>query len=332
MSFNKTSFNGLNAYELNCNPFQAIILPEFGGNLIVFRNVEKGYSFLREPSIKDMGDFKKNPFLYGIPVLFPPNRFEDGTFTFLNHVYQFPLNEPATHNHLHGFFYNRAWEVSDLWTTDTESTVELIKTINEQTDIYTYFPHHFRVYLRYTLSAEGLEQSVRIVNDGEEPMPVMLGFHTTFNAPFTKNSRTEDYTLQLSITNRVELNERSLPTGNVLPLDQNEQLLATEGNSPYFQPLDNHYTAKKDGTNRMVLTDNHEQIKLIYETGSKFPFWMLFNKDAKSGFFCPEPQTIMVNAPNVKLPAEQTGLVELKKGEVWSAHSRFYTEQISCIK
>ncbi|WP_211211475.1 hypothetical protein [Heyndrickxia acidiproducens] len=73
-----TTFNGFNAIELNCFPYQAVILPEFGGNLIAFRNVDRGYCFLREPSAEEMDDFQVNPFLYGIPVLFPPNRIENG--------------------------------------------------------------------------------------------------------------------------------------------------------------------------------------------------------------------------------------------------------------
>jgi len=246
----------------------------------------------------------------------------------MNRIYQFPINEPETHNHLHGFFYDRKWEVSDLQADESQSSIELVMTVNEQADIYHYFPHVFKVYLRYTLSSAGLRQSVKVVNEGETVMPVMLGFHTTFKAPFAKNSHETDVMLQLSITGRVQLNDRSLPTGKVLPLDQNEQQLAGEGNSPYFQPLGHHYLADKGGTNRMVLTDKREKVSLIYETGSKFPFWMLYNKDANSGFFCPEPQTIMVNAPNVKLPAEQTVIIGLKKGEIWSAESRLYTEEL----
>jgi galactose mutarotase-like enzyme len=33
-----------------------------------------------------------------------------------------------------------------------------------------------------------------------------------------------------------------------------------------------------------------------------------------------------VNAPNAPFPSEQTGIIELKAGEAWSAHTRIYTE------
>ncbi len=326
MTINKISFNGLHAYELTCSPFQAVILPECGGNLIAFRDVEKNYHFLREPSPEDMNEFNEHPVLFGIPVLFPPNRFEDGTFTFFNRKYQFPINEPSRNNHLHGFFKTHPWEVTDLKSSDAESSIELSLAIDEQSEIYPYFPHHFKVNLRYTLSAKGLEQYIGFQNTGTDSMPLMLGFHTTFNAPFSKTSGKDDVTLQLSISERIELNERSLPSGKRLSLNPNEQKIAGDGISPYFAPLDNHYMAKKEGQNRMVLTDRHEKVKLVYETGSKFPFWMLYNKDADSGFFCPEPQTNMVNAPNAPFPAGETGLIELKAGETWSAQSRIFTE------
>jgi aldose 1-epimerase len=324
----QTSFNGMYAYELNCYPYQAVILPKFGANLIAFRNVEKDYDFIREPSIHEMEDFQQKPFLYGIPVLFPPNRLEDGTFTFSGKVYHFPINEKSKNNHLHGFFHSAVWEVFKHGSTDRECFIELVQSIDEQSEVFRYFPHRFKVHLRYTLSKEGLNQQVKIINKGSESMPLMIGFHTSIKAPFSKNSTAEDYTLQLTIQDRVELNERSLPTGNLLPLNKEEKKIATEGFSPYYQPLDHHYVAQaqKDGKNRMVLTDQREKISLIYETSSEFRFWMLFNQDAKSGFFCPEPQTNMVNAPNIPLPFEQTGMIELSGGSEWSAQSRLYTE------
>ncbi|MFC7395535.1 aldose 1-epimerase [Scopulibacillus cellulosilyticus] len=319
---NPITFNGRRAYELNFSPYQAVVIPEFGGNLVAFRHVEKGYRFIREP--EDMEDFKQNPCLYGIPVLFPPNRYEDGTFKFQGHVYKFPINEKSKNNHLHGFFYDRPWDVSGQGQTENGCYLELTQKIDEQTEVYRYFPHQFRFILRYTLSSQGLSQNVTINNEGPNAMPLMLGFHTSINAPFARTSKPEDYTLHLSIQDRIELNDRSLPTGQKLPLDEYEKKLANEGASPYFKPLDHHYAAAGNEENRMILTDNNEKVSLVYHTGEQYHFWMLYNKDAKSGFFCPEPQTSMVNSPNIPWPTDETGLIELKAGETWSAESRLY--------
>ncbi|MBM7645899.1 aldose 1-epimerase [Scopulibacillus daqui] len=321
----KIIFNGFQAYELNHFPYQAVVIPEFGGNLVAFRDVEKDYRFIREPL--DIEDFKQNPCLYGIPVLFPPNRYEDGTFEFQGHVYQFPINEKSKNNHLHGFFYDRPWEVAGKGQTENSCYIELSQTIDEQTEVYRYFPHPFTIILRYSLSSKGLSQKVSVINKGTISMPLMLGFHTSIHAPFAKNSKPEDYTVYLAIKDRIDLNERSLPTGKRLPLDENEKKLAAEGISPYFNPLDHHYSAVNNGGNCMILTDKKEKVSLVYDVGNQYHFWMFYNKDAKSGFFCPEPQTGMVNSPNVNLPSSHTGLIELKPGDTWTAESRLYKKE-----
>ncbi|WP_211211479.1 hypothetical protein [Heyndrickxia acidiproducens] len=138
-------------------------------------------------------------------------------------------------------------------------------------------------------------------------MPVMLGCHTSIQAPFCKTSTEADCILKLGVLKRVELNERSLPTGHFIELDKDERQLADIGNSPYFKPLDHHYIAREAEENQMVLTDSKEKVSFVLLRDPSFRFWMLYNDDAKSGFFCPEPQTNMVNAPNVPLSYKKTG-------------------------
>jgi aldose 1-epimerase len=74
----------------------------------------------------------------------------------------------------------------------------------------------------------------------------------------------------------------------------------------------------------MELTDNRSGAKLVYDAGTGYKQWMIWNCFAKGGFFCPEPQINLVNAPNVDLPAEDIGLIGLEQGEVWEETSRLY--------
>lgn len=157
-------------------------------------------------------------------------------------------------------------------------------------------------------------------------MPCLLAFHTSINAPFAANSTAGDYTFKMTIGNRWALNERMLPTGEFQPLTADEQLMKQGGLSPFFEPMDNHYTSEpQNGRNRMELTDNRNEVTLVYDVGTSYKQWMIWNNNATEGFFCPEPQVSLVNAPMSKLPADEIGLFSLEPGEIWEETSRLYT-------
>ncbi|MFC0212331.1 aldose 1-epimerase [Paenibacillus chartarius] len=324
-------YYGERAIWLRAGGYEAALLPETGGNLIALRDTVRGYHYLHEPYEAELEAFKANAIIHGIPVLFPPNRFDAGTFTLNGRTYQFPVNEQARGNHLHGFLYDIPWNVTSFGTVADSSYVEIEQKVDEEHAVYRYFPHRFTFRIRYSLSAAGLQQAVEVVNDGTDEMPCMVAFHTAVNAPFDPNSSPDDYKLTLSIGKRWEMSERMLPTGKHQPLSSEEELLATTGINPFFEPMDNHYTAVTAGANdrhRMTLTDTKQGLRLVYEADPAYKQWMIWNNNATPGFFCPEPQNNLVNAPNVDLPAEQSGLVMLEPGAVWKADSRIYCEQV----
>jgi aldose 1-epimerase len=318
-------FHGEKAVWLKHGRYEAAVLPEIGANLIAFRDMESGYRFLREPSQEEMAEFKRLPYVHGIPVLFPPNRYEDGKFPWNGKCYQFPVNEPSTGNHLHGFLYNVPWIVESFGSDQKESHVNLALTVWEGHPVYKYFSHSFTIRLRYSLSDNGLSQHVMVRNDGNEEMPCLLAFHTAINAPFAPDSKAGDYLLRMTIGNRWELNDRMLPTGQYQPLSAHEEKMKTEGINPFFEAMDNHYTVQpQNGRNRMELTDTRQGVTLVYDVGTSYKQWMIWNNNATDGFFCPEPQMNLVNAPNVPLPPEEIGLISLKPQEIWEETGRIY--------
>lgn len=321
------AYQGEKAIWLRHGALEAAIVPDIGGNLVAFRDTEKGFRFLREPEADGMEAFKQRPMVHGIPVLFPPNRYEDGKFPWNGTTYRLPVSEPSRSNHIHGFFYDIPWQVDDFGSDEQSSYVVVAQRVTESHPAYASFPHRFTIKIRYSLNRDGLKQEVGVRNDGSDPMPCAIGFHTTLNAPFAPGSSPADCVLRMTIGQRVEMNERMLPTGSYLPLDADEQRMKGEGTTPYFARLDNHYTAvPQGGRNVMELTDTRLNVKLVYDAGTAYRFWMIYNADAASGFFCPEPQTNMVNAPNAPFPAGETGMVTLAPGEVWQETSSMYTE------
>lgn len=320
------SFFGQEAVYLQAGPYKACVLPNVGANLISFRHTERNLQFLREPQNEaEMEAFLNHPTIWGIPVLFPPNRYEDGQFKWNGKVYQFPVNETDKNNHLHGFLHNIPWQVESTYAQKSECHVTLSVTVDEQHPVYTYLPHHFVMRLRYTLNENGLFQHVFVENKGHEPMPCLLAFHTAVKAPFDPNSSASDYLFKATIGKRWEVNERMLPTGNEQPLSDDERKVTTEGINPFFEEMDNHYSAKPvNGQNRMELVDSRTGVKLIYDAGTAYKHWMIWNNGATEGFFCPEPQINRINAPNLEQTGEEIGLISIAPGEIWEETSRLY--------
>jgi aldose 1-epimerase len=319
------TFHGESAIWLRFEQYAAVLLPDVGGNLVAFRDTKRDYRFLREPSEEEMPAFKGRPLNHGIPVLFPPNRYEDGKFPWAGSLHQLPVNEHARNNHLHGFLYNTPWSIEDYGSTAAESYVVVSVSVDEAHPIYAHFPFKFTFKLRYGLSEDGLSQHVRIRNNGHTAMPCLLAFHTAINAPFTSESIAPDYRAQITIGSRWEMSDRMLPTQRFQPLSAEEEQLRDEGIYPFFAVMDNHYTAAAQaGRNRMELTDTRQGVKLVYDVGTSYKQWMVWNNFAKEGFFCPEPQINLVNAPNMDQLGDDIGLYGLAAGEIWEETSRLY--------
>lgn len=319
-------FGGIPAVWLRFNQFEAAVIPSVGGNLVAYRDTEQGHRYLREPDLNNMDAFRAAPAVYGIPILSPPNRYEDGRFPWDGEIYQLPVNEPATGNHLHGFLHDVEWNVEGYGTNELESYVLLSQEVKEGHPFHKYLPFTFTVTLRYTLNQDGLQQQLKVRNKGTKRMPNLFAFHTAISVPFDSASQRSDYTAKITIGQRRELNERSLPTGEFQPLTPDEEKLKAEGVSPFFAAMDNHYTAvPQNGRNYMELTDHRTGHKLVYDVGTSYKHWMIWNNNMEDNFFCPEPQMNLVNAPNVKgASAEEIGLIGLEAGEIFEQTSRLY--------
>ncbi|RUS49094.1 aldose 1-epimerase [Cohnella sp. AR92] len=321
------TFHDEQAIWLQAGSYEAAVLPAIGANLIAFRDTSRRYAILREPGEAEMDAFRANPGIHGIPVLFPPNRYDAGKFPWEGTTYQLPVNEKERGNHLHGFVHTIPWKVERYGADEAESRVTLSLTVAEGHPIYEQYPFEFTLTLEYTLSEEGLRQRVSVRNDGPKRLPCLLAFHTAINAPFAPSSRTSDVSFKLTIGDRWEMGAdgRMLPTGRFQPLSEGEKKMREGTQSPFFESMDNHYTARtQNGRNYMELTDSREGAKLVYDVGTGYKMWMIWNNAMQGGFFCPEPQINLVNAPNVDLPAEEIGLIGLEQGEVWEETSRLY--------
>ncbi len=162
-------------YILSKYGYKAEVVPKYGMNCIKALCENPGVDMLKTPvDIDILGN--DDAFLFGIPILFFPNRISNGRFEFEGREYKFPINEVKLNNFCHGTLHRLPFEV-------VEYDNEHIKGFFAATENNPYltFPHSFEIYVEYRIREDGIYQIVLIKNTSDKNMPVALGFHTTFN-------------------------------------------------------------------------------------------------------------------------------------------------------
>lgn len=288
-----------------------IVVPGWGSNLLSLVHEPTGTEVLRVP--ESASAFWSSPVLYGVPVLFPPNRIAGGRFHYRGREYWFDINEPERGNHIHGLVYTQPWEVVRAGVDEAgrplvETRFDAAHCANRE-DILRQFPHRFVLSLRLTLDRSTLRKELVVQNAGSEPFPLGLGFHTTFCSP-------DGARFALEVEKRWRLDHRLLPTGELEDIPFREEL--SRGMSLAGVALDDAFlvgeTAKRSAAT-VTYPVGSARLSILYAADENFRHWVVYNRDGRSGFICPEPYTWITNAPNLDLPSSLTGLQELQPGE-----------------
>jgi len=332
MNFENSKFLDMDAVKFSAGDYAAIVVPCMGGNVVKLTNTAKNVEILRTPTEEDVETFKTRPQVYGMPLLFPPNRIANATYTKNNKVYKYAVTEPAFGNYHHGIIKSLPFQVTKTQVTDHYVVVETTFVSDGNNNaIFKEFDHEFVCTISNKLSACGLEQTVSFKNNSRLPMPLGVGFHTPLNVPFCSDSKPEDYRMKVSVGKTWELTKANLPTENFLELDAFDCDLRKEGIVPLSRPYSVHMTNKPldlsgNNYNGAILTDTHKNLSVFYEVDQQYKHWMIWNNNADFNYICPEPMTWAINAPNLSLPDEVTGYQEVKPGDTWSAVTKLYVK------
>ena len=300
--------------SLHSETYSAKIMPEKGANCVSLRNSRHQAIILREAKNIDNVD---NPFLYGMPILYPANRIEGGRFKYAGRIYHYPVNELATNCHLHGMLHELPFEVE-------EQKEDYVKCVFQKP--YMDFLHNFRIEISYYLSEMGLMQKTKIMNLSEMSMPNFLGFHTTFQIPFLNGSSPENIQLMAEISDEIERSVRTyLPTGKILPEDSVTEMIRLGNWTPLEQRISRHYKAADSG--RMELRDTKKRVTLVYENDQKFGWRLIYNGNADD-YICLEPMTCMVNCQNAPFDRNYAGFDSIAPHDSKEYTSKIYLREI----
>lgn len=301
--------------EIKSDYYTAEINLTRGGNCISLRNSKYKAKILREPNYLHKSD---NPYLYGMPILYPVNRIYRGKFEFEGRTYRFPINEPSTDCHLHGELHNAEFELIDKG--DNFILCQHTSNVKQKG-----FMHEFSITMRYEISNNGLSQEVEIKNLSDINMPNFLGFHTTFNIPFSSGSDAKDIAVLTDAEDEIERNmSRYLPTGKILLEDDITIKLKKGIFNPFECMLSRHY--KIGDKRRIEIKDLSKKIKVVYENDEKYKFRLIYNGNADE-YICLEPMTCMANCQNSTFDREYAGFDYIKPGKTKKYISKIYIEE-----
>ncbi len=278
-----------------------------GADCIRLYNKKYKAEILRVPDYDNLD----NPYLYGMPVLFPVNRISGGQFIFEERVYSFPINEPNTNCALHGEMHCKEFEII------SQSESQIVCLYRAKEGAYLGFPHTFEIEISYQLDEGGFEQNTVVRNCSDKNMPVLLGFHTTFRVPFVEDGDIRNIRIHADVAEEYERNMQNyLPTGNILSADAISEALL-KGQYIPDQKLSRLYKAGASRT--MEIIDYEKQCKVIYENDAKLGFRLIYNEGR--GFICLEPQTCIANAPNSPFERYSVGFDHIEPGKEKSYRS-----------
>lgn len=123
---------------------------------------------------------------YASSILFPfANRIEDGVYKFGGKDCFLDINQVQENNALHGFVYNKTFELVEKKATQEEAIVSLQYQEKGHTQ---GFPYTYRIDLKYTLTKHSLDLSVSVKNTDSKTFPFTIGWHPYFNTSDLYNS------------------------------------------------------------------------------------------------------------------------------------------------
>lgn len=298
--------------------YEAIFTPEYGANCISLVHLASGARLLRSP--QTLEEFKNVPYLYGMPMLFPPNRIADGRFIFDGKIYQFPVNEPSRNAFLHGTLYQTPFEVEEL----TEDRLILIYRVRKD-NLYYAYPNAFDLRVEYVLNEAGLTQKVKVVNHSPVSMPIGVGFHTAFPIPFMPEGKPCDIRICGNLGAEYTRNPDRMLTIWEPVADSEDKKRIVEGTfCPAGRPISEQYLCGDDRT--MRICDVRSGRAIVYELSENYVSWLIW-KEAQSDFVCIEPQSWLVNAPNAPRP-EDAGLKAVAPNESIEFSTRTYLSNL----
>jgi aldose 1-epimerase len=236
-------------------------------------------------------------------ILFPfPNRLNKGRYEWLGKKYQFPINNAATGNAIHGFVREESFEVEYCFLAKDGASIRCFYDYDGSRD---YYPFPFTLEIEFTISNDGrFRVETEVTNAGDCAMPFGFGWHPYFRLAPTADA----HELKLPACEKVGINEQMIPSGErtVYADFHTKKVVGETALDTCFQ-----YT-QSSGSPKLLLSAAGRRITLK-ASAKHSPFFQVFTPPHRESIAL-EPMTCNVDAFN-----NGQGLVSLAPDKSWKA-------------
>lgn len=296
-------WEGEDVFTLENENFELSVVPGIGSNVYRLYDRIAGRDVLRVPDRVE--SLRKSPGHYGIPLLLPPSRIRNATFSFRGKTYRFQPNTPDGQHFIHGFVRARPWNVVK---TDSDADAAEIVTEFQMAhfpEVLAQYPHALTIRAHTRIQGNALIQTFVFANESAEPAPFGFGLHTWFRL----DGKPEAWTLKLPVVDRWEFDDRMLATGRRLPLGPYQAL--NEGLNLQGQNVD---AAFRIGGQPAQATLAGPECTIRYTASDPVTQWVVYTAGEAKETICIEPLTWTPDAPNLDAEPELTGLRAIEPG------------------
>lgn len=277
--------------------YKALIDSKRGATCFRLINQHLGVDIYRTP--QSDAEWKENPFLFGNPALFPPNRIRNGEFVFEGRKYGFPINECSTNCHLHGALYSVPFEIKSI---DSRSATF---SYSARKDEYLGFPHDFSFTRKYSLDENGLTEMDEITNLSDENMPFYFALHNTYNIPFLREGKRENVYLRIPVTREHKRDGKLLPVNEFCFFERERKM--RDGKFSFDEGDDSAFF-QTDGEVVIRLGDFEKGVRVCCKCSPEFGY-VMFYRPGNAFYAAIEPQTAEIDCFNSTSPENSGGMV-----------------------
>ena len=234
-------------------------------------------------------------------LLFPfPNRLDHGRYEWLGKQYEFPLNNAATENAIHGFVRDEAFEVEYVFLAKDHASILCSYTCDGSR---SYYPFPFSLEVEFMIHDRGsFTLEAACLNLHDQPIPIGFGWHPYFRLA----GRAGDHRMQLPAGTRIGINERMIPTGQDTPFTDFQRKKPVGDTI-----LDNCFRSGKSAGNYALRLESDVRSIVVKANARQFPFFQVFTPPHRESIAL-EPMSCNVDAFN-----NRQGLVTLEPDQEW---------------